>query len=105
MVNGGGGVTKIKEVNGAETQLQHLISVLIPMNGHRLDLPGAQDTSLVWDSLQRCTLPRMRSCTWIQKFFKAPSIFSVWPELGAHTLHMLARLMVRPFPAGMEVSM
>ena len=44
VVNGAGGVTKLKEVNGQQVQLQRFISVLIPTNEMMLDLPGAQDT-------------------------------------------------------------
>lgn len=44
VVNGAGGVTKLKEVNGQQVQLQRFISVLIPTNEMMMDLPGAQDT-------------------------------------------------------------
>lgn len=44
VVNGAGGVTKIKEINGQQVQLQRFFSVLIPMNEMMMELPGAQDT-------------------------------------------------------------
>lgn len=43
VVNGAGGVTKIKEINGQQVQLW-FFSVLIPMNEMMMELPGAQDT-------------------------------------------------------------
>lgn len=44
VLNGAGGVTKIKEMNGQLVHLQRFISVLIPTNEMMMDLPGAQDT-------------------------------------------------------------
>ena len=44
VVNGAGGVTKVKTINGKEVTLQRFISVLIPTNEMMMELPGAQDT-------------------------------------------------------------
>ena len=44
VVNGAGGVTKVKVINGKEVTLQRFISVLIPTNEMMMELPGAQDT-------------------------------------------------------------
>ncbi len=44
VVNGAGGVSKKKFVDGQEVDLQRFISILVPTNEHSLELPGEQDS-------------------------------------------------------------
>ena len=44
VVNGAGGVRKVKEVNGKTQELLRFISILVPTNEVTMQLPGAQDS-------------------------------------------------------------
>ena len=44
VVNGAGGVRKVKEVNGRTLELLRFISILVPTNEVTMQLPGAQDS-------------------------------------------------------------
>ena len=44
VVNGAGGVRKVKVINGQEVELQRFISILVPSNEILAELPGEQDT-------------------------------------------------------------
>ena len=44
VVNGAGGVRKLKEVNGRTVELLRFISILVPTNEVTIQLPGAQDS-------------------------------------------------------------